>query len=156
MQTTFTVHDILERACQKEILSQMLYKDLAQKMKKQEAADAFNELVKQEFQHQLLIEKYINGDIGEGGLSPEHVVDYKLVEKLEQPEIAPDMELKDVFLVAAHREKMSHELYSRLAAMHQSGRIKKLLKELASQELKHKQIVEYLYSEVAFPQTDGG
>ena len=34
--------------------------------------------------------------------------------------------------------------------------LKRLLERLASQELKHKQRVEFLYAEVAFPQTNGG
>jgi rubrerythrin len=31
-----------------------------------------------------------------------------------------------------------------------------LLEDLAAQELEHKQKVEFLFTEVAFPQTDGG
>ncbi len=34
--------------------------------------------------------------------------------------------------------------------------VKRLLERLASQELEHKQRVEFLYAEVAFPQTNGG
>ncbi len=35
-------------------------------------------------------------------------------------------------------------------------KVKSLLERLASQELEHKQRVEFLYTEVAFPQTNGG
>ncbi len=66
------------------------------------------------------------------------------------------MKLKDAFLLAANREKASHEFYLSLAAIHPAGEVKRLLKGLAAQELKHKQRVEFLYTEVAFPQTDGG
>jgi rubrerythrin len=31
-----------------------------------------------------------------------------------------------------------------------------MLEQLASQELEHKRRVEFIYTEVAFPQTDGG
>ena len=34
--------------------------------------------------------------------------------------------------------------------------VKRLLERLASQELEHKQRVEFLYAEVALPQTNGG
>jgi len=47
-------------------------------------------------------------------------------------------------------------LYLGLAQIHPAGEVKKLLEELAVQELEHKQKMEFLYSEVAFPQTDGG
>ena len=66
------------------------------------------------------------------------------------------MQLKDVFLLAANREKASHELYLSLSQIHPDGTARRMLEELASQELEHKQKVEFLYTEVAFPQTAGG
>ena len=89
-------------------------------------------------------------------MSGGQAVDYKIVEHLAQPEISPDMKLKDVFLLAAEREKASHELYLGLAGVHHAGEMKRLFEEFAAQELEHKQRVEFLYTEVAFPQTDGG
>ena len=80
----------------------------------------------------------------------------QIAEHLNQPEIAPDMQLKDVFLPAANREMHSHELYLALAGIHPPGEVKRLLEGLALQELEHKQRVEFLYTEVAFPQTAGG
>ncbi|MDP2917158.1 MAG: ferritin family protein [Dehalococcoidia bacterium] len=156
MPAKLTIKDVLERACQKEIVSQLLYKDLAQRMKKAEVAGAFKELVEQELGHQLILEKLINGDITEGALNPGDVVDYKIVERLDQPEVTTDMKLKDVFMLAAHREKASHELYLGLSRIHPRGQVGELLKTLAAQELEHKRRVEFLYTEVAFPQTDGG
>jgi rubrerythrin len=70
--------------------------------------------------------------------------------------MTPDMNLKDVFLLAANREKASHEFYLSLARIHPAGKARRLLRRLASQELGHKHKVEFLYTEVAFPQTDGG
>jgi len=66
------------------------------------------------------------------------------------------MKLKDVFLLAANREKASHEFYLSLARIHSTGEVKRLIERLAAQELEHKQRVEFLYTEVAFPQTNGG
>jgi rubrerythrin len=66
------------------------------------------------------------------------------------------MELKDVFLIAANREKASHTLYQSLSAIHPNGQVKHLLEDLASQELEHKNRVETIYTEIAYPQTDGG
>lgn len=156
MPMNLTMKEVLERACQKEIVSQLLYKDLAQRMKKEAVSNAFKELSQHELGHQLVLEEYINGDLKEGALAPEHVVDYKIVEHMDQPEVTTDMQLKDVFLLAAHREKASHELYLSLAGIHPRGKVKNLLNKLAKQELEHKQRVEYLYNELAFPQTDGG
>jgi rubrerythrin len=46
--------------------------------------------------------------------------------------------------------------YEHLAGMHPEGEVKNLLKQLAKEELSHKEKVEYLYANTAFPQTDGG
>ena len=156
MTTQLTLNEVLDKAIQKEIESQLLYSDLGQKMDDQAAKDAFQELGRQEQRHQNLLEKYSRGELKGGMLSRGQVVDYKIAEHLDQAEISPDMKLPDVFLLAANREKASHEFYLSLAEAHPAGEAKRLIEELASQELEHKQRVEFLYTEVAFPQTDGG
>ncbi len=156
MVTQLTLKQVLAKAIQKEIRARLLYTDLGQKVNDEAAKDALQELARQEQGHQALLEQYLRGELKEGALSHGQVIDYKIAEKLDQPEISPDMTLKDTFLLAAKREKASHELYLSLAQIHPAGEIKRLLKELATQELKHKQRVEFIYAEVAFPQTDGG
>ena len=156
MAIQFTLDEILGKAIQKEIGSRLLYDDLSQKMKDQVAKDAFRELARQEQGHQNLLEQYQRGELKGGTLSRGQTIDYKIAEHLDQSEISPDMQLKDVFLLVANREMHSHELYLALAGIHPPGEAKRLLEELASQELEHKQRVEFLYTEVAFPQTDGG
>ena len=143
-------------AIHKEIESQRLYSDLSQKMTNDAARDAFRQLSQQEQEHQSILEQYQRGELKVGTLSRQQVIDYKIAEHLDQPEISPDMQLKDVFLLAANREMHSHELYLALAGLHPPGEVKRLLEKLASQELDHKQKVEFLYTEAAFPQTDGG
>ena len=156
MATQFTFKEVLEKAIQKEIGSRLLYIDLSQKMKDQVAKNAFQELAQQEQGHQNLLEQYLRGELKGRTLSRGQAVDYKIAEHLDQAEISPDMQLKDVFLLAANREMHSHELYLALAGIHPPGEAKRLLEGLASQELEHKHRVEFIYTEVAFPQTDGG
>jgi len=156
MVTQLTLGEVLEKAIQKEVESQRLYTDLRQKMTDEAAKDAFQELARQEEGHQNLLERYLRGELKERMLSRGQVVDYKIAEHLDQPQISPDMKLRDVFLLAARREKASHEFYLSLAQIHPAGEVKRLVEELAAQELEHKQRVEFSYTEVAFPQTDGG
>lgn len=120
----------------------------------QATKDAFEKLSQEEKRHQTLLEQYLRGEIKEGVLSRGQVIDYKIAEHLDQPGMTSDMNLRDVFLLAANREKTSHKFYLSLARIHPAGKARRLLTRLASQELKHK--VEFLYTEVAFPQTDGG
>ena len=156
MVTEMTLGEILRKAIQKEIASWLLYNDLSRKMSHEVARDTFKKLAQQERSHQNLLERYLRGEIKEGALGSGQAIDYRIAEHLDQPKIYPDMNLKDIFLLAANREKASHELYLSLAQIHPAGEVKKLLEELAAQELEHKQQVEFLYTEVAFPQTDGG
>jgi rubrerythrin len=156
MAAQLTLESVLEKAIEKEIESQHLYRDLSQKMTNRAAKGAFRRLSQEEEEHEKLLRKYLGGELKGGVLNKEQVLDYKIAEHLEQPEISPGMKLKDVFLLAANREKASHEFYLSLAGVHPAGEVKWLLEKLAAQELKHKQTVEFLYTEVAFPQTAGG
>ncbi len=155
-ESEMTLERVLRKAIQKEIASWLLYNDLSRRMSQEIAQDTFKKLAQQEKSHQNRLEQYLRGEIKEGALSHDQAVDYRLTEHFEQPKIYPDMTLKDIFLLASNREKASHELYLNLAEMHPEGQVKKLLKELAEQELEHKQHLEFLYTEVAFPQTSGG
>ena len=156
MAYQLTVRKVLDKAIQKEIESQQLYRYLSEKMTDEAAQDAFSQLARQEQGHQQLLERYLRGELKGGMLNEGQVVDYKIAEHLEQPQLSLEMKLKDVFLLAANREKASHEFYLSLAQIHPDGEVKRLIEELATQELDHKQKVEFLYTEVAFPQTDGG
>lgn len=156
MTEQLTLGDVLDRAIQKEVMSQSLYTGLKQQVKNPASKDAFQALAEQEQKHQHILEDYRQGKIKQGTLSHGIAVDYKIVECLNEPEITPAMELPEIFLIAAAREKSAHELYAGLAVIHPEGNTKQLLEDLAAQELEHKQRVETLYTEVAFPQTDGG
>jgi len=66
------------------------------------------------------------------------------------------MDSSEVYLVAAHRELQSYHFYQALADLHPDGEAKTMLLKIANEEMKHKERVEYLYSNTAFPQTAGG
>lgn len=156
MPNQMTLKEVLEDSIQKEIASRFLYVGLRQRVRKPEAKEAFQSLADQEETHQRILEEYLQGKLKDGAIGHNEVIDYRIADHLEQPEISPRMELKDVFLLAADREKAAHDLYSSLAEAHPDGQIKHLLSDLANQELEHKKRIETLYTEVAFPQTDGG
>jgi rubrerythrin len=156
MKKELTISSVLEKAIQKEIEAQELYRDLSGAVKNDAARDMFRQLSQVEKKHEELLRKYQRGELGEGSLKAEHVVDYHIAEHLVPLPVRLDMRLDEVLLLAANREKASHELYLSLAKEHPPGRARELLEDLASQELEHKHRVEDLYTEVAFPQTDGG
>lgn len=156
MSKQLTLKEVLEKAIQKEIEAQNFYTELAGMVNNSAISDEFQNLVRQEKGHQWVLEQYLRGELKEGSLSTGHIVDYRITEKLGDPEISADMDIKATFHLAANREMMSHEFYTGLASIHPEGEVRKLLEELAEQELGHKHRLEFLYTEVAFPQTDGG
>ena len=130
MNKNYSAREVFKMAINKEIESQALYLGLSQIMNNQTAKEAFVELAQQEQRHRILLERYSKGELKQGALGIKDIVDLKMAEYVDQPLISTDMELK--------------------------GEVKKLLEELATEELMHKQRVERIYTDVGFPQTDGG
>jgi len=151
-----SLKEVLEGAIEKEIEAQRLYTGLSRRVKDEEARHALEGLAREEKGHQKRLEGYLEGRLSGGTLSTKQAVDYKIAEMAGKAEPSEDMGLKETFLLAANREKASHALYTGLAGMHPPGEARRVLLDLAAQEMEHKQRVESLYTQVAFPQTDGG
>jgi rubrerythrin len=147
---------VIDRAIEREKQAYAFYRDLSNKVEDISTQEALQFLSAEEKKHKEFLEKYRKGVYGPEGLRMTDVVDYKIAEYLVKPDIKKNMESKDVYLVAAHRELNSYNFYKSLAAMHPDGSVKTILLQMANEEKKHKEKVEYLYSNTAFPQTDGG
>ncbi|MBM4445358.1 MAG: hypothetical protein FJ020_08690 [Chloroflexi bacterium] len=156
MAKEMSLKEVLEGAIEKEIEAQRLYTGLSRRVKDEEARHALEGLAREEKGHQKRLEGYLEGRLSGGTLSTKQAVDYKIAEMAGKAEPSEDMGLKETFLLAANREKASHALYTGLAGMHPPGEARRVLLDLAAQEMEHKQRVESLYTQVAFPQTDGG
>ena len=110
----------------------------------------------EEQKHKAFLVRYRKGDFGAGELRLSEVAYYKIAEHQNEPEVKEDMNRSDVYLVAAHREMRSHQFYTALSHQHAAGEAKEMLLRMANEELKHKEKMEYLYTNTAFPQTSGG
>jgi rubrerythrin len=150
------VKAVMKTAIQKEREAQAFYTDLYNLVEDTIAKDALLFLAEEEKKHEEFLRKYLQGSYDAGALKLDAVIDYEIAQYLEIPDIKKGMEAKDVYLVAAHRELNSYNFYKNLANVHPDGEVKDLLLKMANQELKHKEKVEYLYSNTAFPQTAGG
>lgn len=151
-----TLSAVIEKAIKNEVISYELYQRLREMVKDKDTKEIFAYLASEEVKHKQFLEDYLKGVLREGVLDLKSVINYKVAEYLEVPLPSEEMRPQDAFLLAAHREKKSHELYEGLAALHPDGTVKDFLKKLANEELAHKEKVEYLYANTAFPQTDGG
>ena len=151
-----TVEEVINQAIEREEDSFAFYNHLRNKVLDEVSKDTLSLMAKEELKHKGILEQYKRGELGGNALSLREVVDALVVEALGRSEIKEVMDHKDIFLVAAEREKASHEFYSQLAELQPEGELKQLLNKLAQEELAHKEKAEYLYCNAAFTQTDGG
>ena len=144
---------IIERAIKNEQEAHDFYADLASRVEDREAKDTLEYLAREELGHKAYLEKYradgFAGEVRQG-------IDYKVAEHLTKPDVQKDIESKDVYIIAANRELNAHNFYMGLAELHPAGEIRNMLLRMAAEELKHKEKMEYLYANTAFPQTAGG
>jgi rubrerythrin len=151
-----TIADIIDRAIQREDEAYDFYMDIYHKVQDASVKDTVEFIAKEEIKHKEFLVGYRAGNYGSNSLRMADVVDYKIAEYLEEPEIDADSSREDVYLIASHREARSHLFYTELAGMHADSELKTMLLKMANEELKHKEKMEYLYSNAAFPQTSGG
>jgi rubrerythrin len=151
-----TLGGLIDIAIEREEASYAFYKGLKDKVDDKEVKDTMEFLAAEELKHKEFLEQYRDGRYEASSLQMAHPVDYKIAEHFTAAEPEKDMDTKDVYLVAAHRELLAYNFYTALADLHPDGEVKEILMKMASQELKHKEKVEYLYANTAFPQTAGG
>ena len=150
------ISDILDLAIQREVEAYEFYMDIYGRVEDQSAKDTLEFIAGEEKKHKVFLINYREGNYGADALRMTDVVEYKIAEYLEEPDIDGDMSSQDVYLIAAHRESRSHHFYTELANLHADGSTQTMLLKMANEELKHKEKMEYLYSNTAFPQTSGG
>lgn len=150
------MREVLDIAIKNEEISHKFYMELMDLVEDDVSKDTLKFLAEEELGHKKILQQYQSGALKVGTLEINSVVDSRVVETLGTPVIKGNLEHKDIFLIAADREKSSHEFYEKMAALHPEGEIQKLFLKLAGEELKHKEKVEYLYCNAAFPQTAGG
>ncbi|MBW1692955.1 MAG: ferritin family protein [Deltaproteobacteria bacterium] len=156
MMENTTISEVIDKAIQREEEAYTFYMELFDQIEDQSAKDTLEWVAAEEKKHKQFLIDYREGKFGSKALRKSDVVHYNIAEYQEEPEIAKDMQREGVFLVASHREKRSHQFYMGIADMHPTGEVRDMLIRMANEELKHKEKMEYLYANTAFPQTAGG
>jgi len=150
------VSDIIEIAIKREQEAYDFYLDIYTKVADSGLKETLEFIAGEEKKHKAFLVSYRDGDFGAKAMKMADFVDYKIAEYLEESEISENSKPEDVYLVASHRELRSFHFYTELANLHADSEIKEMLLKMANQELKHKEKMEYLYANTAFPQTSGG
>ncbi len=147
---------LIDMAIQKEEEAFSFYSDLADKASDGDSRETLLWIAGEEKKHKAFLVDYRTGRFAPETLGMSEAVYYQIAEHQEEPEASESMTRQEVFLLAAHREKKAYLFYTELAQVHPEGPAKEMLLKMANQELKHKEKMEYLYANAAFPQTDGG
>jgi rubrerythrin len=147
---------VLKMAIAQEVAARRFYLDLADRAEDPATRDTLDFLAAEERRHREFLEAYCRGEVSSGALGLKQAVDAHVFEAMSAVSWDKDLEPAAAFLMAAGQEKTAHEFYQQLAEIHPPGEARELLSGLANEELAHKEKMEYLYANAAFPQTDGG
>ena len=146
----------IEIAIKREEDAYAFYMDLYEKVEEEAARETLKWIADEEMKHRRFLVDYRDGNLQVKAMRMSDVTYYKIAEYQEEPEVTKDMDRSEIFLLAAHRELKAHQFYSELADLHPDGETQNMLRKMANEELKHKEKMEYLYTNTTFRQTSGG
>ncbi|MCU0538372.1 MAG: ferritin family protein [Desulfobacterales bacterium] len=147
---------LIDTAIRREEEAHRFYMDLHARAGDAAIKETLAWMAAEEEKHRAFLVAYRAGRFGAEPLRMSDVVSYRIAEHHKEPDPAQATGREDIFLLAAHREARAHAFYRELAEQHPPGEARDTLLRMANEELKHKEKVEYLYSNTAFPQTSGG
>lgn len=140
---------VIKGAIAAEEMAHDFYQRLAKAVSQADTKETFQYLAKEEMEHKHFLESCFTP---QGCKLVGQAKDAHLAELLEAPAIRPDMSPKEALVVAMKQEEVSHRFYQALAALQPAGEIRDFLEKMARMELAHKQKMEYLYDNTAFPE----
>lgn len=147
---------IIDLAIKREEEAYAFYIDLYDKVDEKSVKDTLKWLADEEKKHKAFLIKYRTGQLESDAMKLSDTIDYSIADSLQEPDIQAGMKNEHVYMIAAHREFKSYKFYSDLATLHPEGGTRDILLKMANEELRHKEKMEYLYTNTAFPQTAGG
>ncbi len=140
---------LVEQAIAQEELSHEFYRRMADLVAHQDTRETFLYLAQEELEHKHFLQQCLTPAGCPLAGRPQ---DTKLAEYLQAPAITPEMSPKEALVVAMKREEAAHNFYRYLASLQPPGEAKAFLEKMAQVELGHKEKVEYLYDNTAFPE----
>ena len=149
MNTVEGMGAILARAIANEESAAAFYCQAAERLSDPVTRDVLLGLMRDELEHKRLLGAFRSGarPLPEGSASGG-----SLVEFLGSPDCTEDMSPTDAFLLAARKEKLAVEFYENWAKLYPGGPERELLLGLAEVERRHKEKVENMYTNAAFPE----
>ena len=143
------LEDLIKNAIAQEELSHEFYRRMAGVVTHKETQETFEYLAQEELGHKAFLQSCLTP---QGCKLAGQAHNVRLAEMLEAPVFSEEMSPKEALIIAMKREEGSHRFYQTLAGLQPPGEIKAFLDKMAQVELSHKEKVEYLYDNVAFPE----
>ena len=147
---------LIDTAVRKEEEAIAFYTDLMAQVEDVSVRDTLSFIASEERKHRAFLLGYREGRYGPADLKVSEPVYYRIAEYQEEPKAGKAMTPAEAFLLASHRELRAHRFYSELSELHTEGELRQMILKMAGEELRHKEKMEYLYVNAAFPQTSGG
>jgi rubrerythrin len=140
---------IIKSAITQEEMSHDFYLRLAGLVSHPETKNVLEYLARDELEHKAFL---LSCFTPRGCKLAGEAQNVHLAEMLEAPDISPDLSPKEALVIAMKREEGSYRFYQTLAGLQPPGEIQAFLEKMAKVELQHKEKVEYLYDNAAFPE----
>ncbi|UCE98641.1 MAG: ferritin family protein [Planctomycetota bacterium] len=138
--------EILEFAIAREMEANELYMELAVRLENPAMRELSLEFAKEELEHKakLELEVFKRGKV----LHPvEKTAGFKTADYMVDFAVKPDMNYKDLLIMAIEKEKKSLRLYIDLAAIIDDKNSRETLISIAEEEARHKVLFEIEYDE---------
>lgn len=140
---------IIKNAVTQEELSHEFYRRMANLVTHAETKETFEYLAREELEHKSFLLSCLSPH---GCKLVGRPQDVRLAELLEAPAFSEALSPKEALVIAMKREEGSYRFYKTLADLQPPGDIQDFLLKMAHMELSHKEKMEYLYDNVAFPE----
>jgi rubrerythrin len=147
-----TIESILTRAMALEEEAYALYANAALVAQSDPIRGRLEELAQIELAHKAKLQEVMSGNVRWAirRSKAEPVADLRLSDHLVSGSLDPDADFQDVLLFAARRERGAHDFYVAMGELVADPLHKSLFEMLATEELRHKYLLEKTYEEVVY------
>lgn len=143
-----TINDILDFAINNEQQAADFYYKLATDSITKEMKETFVNYAKEEDSHKARLEKI--KETGVYNVEESKVLDLKIGDYLVMVKTSDKMTYQEALILAMKREKAAFKLYMKLADIAPDDNLKKVFKNLANDEAKHKLKFEIEYDDIIY------
>lgn len=145
------IYKLIDFAIEQEHAAYKFYLAASEKVNNPGVKQLFLELAQDESGHANLLEMYrVNEAVAE--LFKKEVVDYKITETQDLPELSINMKPAEAIAIAMKRELQAAELYRSLAKNAINKAERETLENLANMEMGHKHKLENAFVEIGYPE----